>query len=86
MDPSISPGRPPAPEDFAQIFRLIGGYRISQALHVAAELGIPDLLSAGPRQCDDLAVTTKTHAATLYRLLRFLAGSRTVRGDFSGKV
>lgn len=75
MDPSISPGRPPAPEDFAQIFRLIGGYRISQALHVAVELGIPDLLSAGPQQCGDLAVTTKTHAATLYRLLRFLAGA-----------
>ena len=75
MDASISPGQSPAPQDFAQIFRLIGGYRISQALRVAVELGIPDHLAAGPRHCNDLATTTGSHAPTLYRLLRFLAGA-----------
>ena len=75
MDAGISPGQSPAPQDFAQIFRLIGGYRISQALRVAVELGIPDHLAAGPRHCDDLATTTGSHAPTLYRLLRFLAGA-----------
>jgi hypothetical protein len=71
----ISSGKTPSPQDFGQIFKLIGGYRISQALDVAVELGIPDLLFAGPKHCDDLAAKTKTHAPTLYRILRFLAGA-----------
>lgn len=66
---------PPSPQDFGEIFNLIGGYRVSQAIHVIAELGIPDLLAAGPRHCDDLAAETKSHAPTLYRVLRFLAGA-----------
>jgi O-methyltransferase domain/Dimerisation domain len=75
MDTGISPGKTPSPDDFSQIFRLIGGYRISQALYVAVELGIPDLLLSGPKHCDELAAKTKTHGPTLYRLLRFLAGA-----------
>jgi len=71
----ISSGKTPSPQDFGQIFKLIGGYRISQALYVTVELGIPDLLFAGPKPCDDLAAKTKTHAPTLYRILRFLAGA-----------
>ena len=63
MDIAIIPsGKTPSPQDFGQIFKLIGGYRISQALYVAVELGIPDLLFAGPKHCDDLAAKTKTHA------------------------
>ncbi len=65
----------PSPQDFGQIFKLIGGYRISQALYVAVELGIPDLLRTGPMHSDDLAAKTHTHAPTLYRILRFLAGA-----------
>lgn len=79
MDTGISPEKPPSPDDFAQIFRLIGGYRISQALYVAVELGIPDLLLSGPKRCDELAAKTKTHSPTLYRLLRFLAGAGLCR-------
>ena len=66
---------PPSPQDFSEIFNLIGGYRVSQAIYVVAELGIPDRLAAGPRHCDELAVETKTHAPALYRVLRFLAGA-----------
>ncbi len=53
--------------------RLIDGYQVTQAIHVAATLGIADLLQAGPRSSDDLAATTTTHPRTLYRLLRALA-------------
>ncbi len=53
--------------------RMIVGYRLSQALSVAAELGIADLLRDGPRSLDDLAQTTATHAPSLYRVLRLLA-------------
>jgi hypothetical protein len=65
----------PGPRDFDDIFRLIGGYRISQAIYVVAELGIPDLLSSGRRHCNELAEKTNTHPAALYRVLRFLAGA-----------
>jgi hypothetical protein len=45
----------------------------SQALYVAAKLGIADLLAAGPRSADELAAATKCHPGALYRLLRALA-------------
>ena len=53
--------------------RLVNGYQVSQAIHVAATLGIADLLAAGPRASDDLAAATGAHPQALYRLLRALA-------------
>jgi O-methyltransferase domain/Dimerisation domain len=52
---------------------LINGYQVSQAISVAATLGVADLLAAGPRASDDLARETGTDADALYRLLRALA-------------
>jgi methyltransferase family protein len=46
----------------------------AQALIVAAQLGIADLLAEGPRRAEELATTTGTHPGSLYRLLRALAG------------
>jgi len=53
--------------------RLVAGYQVSQALHVAATLGIADLLGGEPRSSGELAADTETDAETLYRLLRALA-------------
>jgi precorrin-6B methylase 2 len=53
--------------------RLANGSRVSQALHVAATLGIPDLLRDGPLSADVLAERSGAHAPSLYRLLRALA-------------
>jgi hypothetical protein len=53
--------------------RMILGYRLSQALCVAAELGIADLLKDRPRSIDNLAQATGAHPPSLYRLLRLLA-------------
>ena len=53
--------------------RMIVGYRLSQALHVAAKLGIADLLAEGPRRAEDLAEVTGSHPSSLYRVLRLLA-------------
>jgi hypothetical protein len=57
----------------ADLLRQLFAYRISQAIHVAATLGIADLLAKGPRSADELAAATGTHAPSLYRLLRALA-------------
>jgi len=53
--------------------RLVNGYQVSQAIHVAATLGIADLLAGRARQSGDLAAETQTDPRALYRLLRALA-------------
>jgi len=73
-DPTDRSSRPPAPEHLQELFRLVSGYRVSQALYVVATLGIPDLLRDGPRESNDLAQATGTDASALYRVLRFLTG------------
>jgi len=64
-----------------ELSRLINGFQISQAIHVAAVLGIADLLEGGPRTSDDLAAATDTHPRSLYRLLRALASVGVLRED-----
>lgn len=63
------------------LLTLINGYQMSQALHVAAALGIPNLLADGPRSVDELARETGVHAPSLYRLLRALAGIGVFQED-----
>jgi hypothetical protein len=55
------------------LLRMTNAYEASQAIHVAATLGIADLLEDEPRSAEDLAKATGTHAPTLYRILRALA-------------
>lgn len=61
--------------------RLINGYQASQAIHVAATLGIADLLADGPLTSDELAGLTSTHPPSLYRVLRALASLGVFRED-----
>ena len=51
---------------------MAGGWA-TQALYVAAKLGIADRLRTGARNDAALAAATTTHAPSLYRLLRVLA-------------
>ena len=68
QDPSM-----PDPETIQTLTQMIMGFRVSQMVHVAAKLGIADLLKSGPQTAGDLAQATSTHAPSLYRLLRGLA-------------
>jgi hypothetical protein len=52
---------------------MMTGYWVSQAIYVAAKLGIADLLAEGPRSAEELAAATQAHAGALYRVLRALA-------------
>ena len=61
--------------------RMLTGYWTTQALYVAAKLGIADLLSHGPRSVDDLAQATNTDGPSLYRLLRGLASMGVFADD-----
>jgi O-methyltransferase domain/Dimerisation domain len=62
-----------AAEASTELMRLINGYQVSQALHVAATLGVADHLKNGPRSYDAVAVACGAHPTSLYRLLRALA-------------
>lgn len=61
------------PSHQEQIGRLLTGNWITQALYVAAKLGLADLVKDGPRGATELAAATATHGPALYRLLRGLA-------------
>ncbi len=56
-----------------KILQMMNAYRLSQLIYVAAKLGIADLLADGPKSSEELAQATRTHAQSLYRLLRALA-------------
>jgi hypothetical protein len=60
---------------------LVSGYQVSQAIHVAATLGIADLLKDGPRTSDNLAAAVAAHPAALYRFLRALASVGVFREE-----
>ena len=66
---------PTDPPPFVVLFQMITGYYISQAIYVAATLGIADRLRDGPRFSDELAHATGAHAPSLYRLLRLLVSA-----------
>jgi hypothetical protein len=59
----------------ARLLELSTGYIVTKALAVAAQLGVADALSAGPRTSDELAAETGTHPRALYRVLRCLGAA-----------
>jgi hypothetical protein len=56
-----------------RLHRLINGYQVSQAVHVAATLGVADRFRDGPCGAPELAAALTVEAHALYRLLRALA-------------
>lgn len=68
-----------------ELSQIIGAYQQSQAVYVAAKLGLADLLKEGPRTPEELAESTGTHARSLYRLLRALASIGLFAEDEQGR-
>src|SRR5438132_8168920 len=64
-----------------ELTRLINAHQMSQAVCVAAELGVADLLADGARTSDDLADAIPTNPDALYRLLRALAAAGVLREE-----
>ena len=67
------------------LYRMVTGYYVSRAVHVAARLGIADLLAEGPGSCDELAKATGTHADSLRRVLRLLASAGVLVEEEDGR-
>ena len=64
-----------------QLERMITGYWLSQAVYVAAKLGIADLVADGPKSVGELAERTGSDPRALYRLLRALASVEVFAED-----
>jgi len=60
------------PSPIAQLLKYIAGKTYTHVISVAANLGIADLLTDGPKSVKELSNATKTHAPSLHRLLRVL--------------
>jgi hypothetical protein len=69
----------------AVLMQMVSGYRASQALYVAAKLGIADLLKDGPKSSDELAEAAHAHPAALRRLMRALASLGIFEEDAAGR-
>jgi hypothetical protein len=65
--------------------RLVNGYQVTQAIHVAATLGIADLLRDEPLSSDELAALASAHPRSLHRVLRALASVGVLREDDDGR-
>lgn len=61
------------PPPQAVLGQMITGALTTQAIYAAAKLGIADLLSAGPKDVDELGSAVQAHPEALYRLLRTLS-------------
>ena len=76
---------PASPSPGEVLGQLIFGKCISMAISVAAKLHIADKLAGGPKSADDLACETETHAPSLHRVLRCLAGAGVFSESTDGK-
>src|SRR5882762_2815019 len=61
------------PPSVSKLLDIIGGSWMSQAVYVAAELRIADLLAGEPKRVDELAKAAECHAPSLQRLMSGLA-------------
>ena len=76
-----SSATPPA----ATLLQLMTGCWVTQAIYIAAKLGIADLLQDEPKAPAELAEATRTDAGALYRVLRALASVGIFAEDGDGR-
>lgn len=64
-----------------KLCELIWGCAVSEALHVAVQFGIPEILEAGPKPLDELAANTGLDPWSLESILRTLAAFEVLTND-----
>jgi len=67
------------------MLQMLQGFLTVQGVHVAAVLGIADLLADGPQSVHYLAKATGAHRPSLQRLLRMLTGSGVFHEETDGR-
>jgi hypothetical protein len=77
--------QPPSSARMLQFMLSLSYMMIPQAIHVAAKLGIADIVAKTPATIDDLAAATKSNPPALSRLLKFLTSVDIFSEDPAGK-
>jgi SAM-dependent methyltransferase len=80
----ISPDTQALPPE-AVMIQMILGFMATQAVYVAAKLGLADLVKDGVKRSEELAQATDTDASSLYRVLRTLSGLGVFAEDIEGR-
>src|SRR5271169_4018217 len=80
----------PQPQSFSAhigILQMLNGAHVAGAVSCLAQLGIPDLVEAGPKSAEELAAQLGANPQALYRLMRATASvgvlSENPDGTFS---
>jgi hypothetical protein len=71
--------------ELGQLGQLLYGLMTSQAIHVAAKLGIADLVGEAPETVEELAKATRTDTASLQRVLRMLTSVGVFAEEANGR-
>jgi hypothetical protein len=74
-----------SPAPAAALLQMINGFRVSQMICVATNLGLADLVADGPKSSAELAECTGVHTSSLYRLLRALSSLGIFVEDGQGR-
>lgn len=69
----------------ARLMEMIFAFTLSRSIAVAAQLRLADHLKDGPKGVDEIARAIDVHPASLYRLLRALAGAGVFAEDVDGR-
>jgi SAM-dependent methyltransferase len=72
-------------EPAGRMVELLNAQIVAQALYVAAQLGLADLVAGGATSIEAVAEATGAHGPSLHRLLRMLAGEGVFREVRSGE-
>jgi hypothetical protein len=86
MSESLPVPAEPAATAGEQLAGTLLGFVVSQAIYVAAVLGIADLLAGGPRSVTALAAAAGADPDRLYRVLRAAGRPRHLHRAFQGAV
>jgi hypothetical protein len=76
-----SHGNAEASPPHVQLIQMATAYWASRLIYAAAKLGIADHLAGGPKSASELAGPTGTHAPSLHRMMRTLAGIGVLAED-----
>ena len=74
MNSDLTTAAPPSLPPHVQLMQLgIGGW-VSAVVYHAAKIKLADHLAEGPKNAEQVAAATGTHAPTMHRFMRTLAG------------
>jgi hypothetical protein len=85
MNADISKSSAPTPPPHVGMLQILGGAHIAGAVACLAQMGIPDLLEAGPKSTEELAAEIGAEPLALYRLMRATACVGVLNEGADGK-